>query len=102
MIGLETTIPLLLGLVRDGVLSPLRFVEVMSTAPARVGRLRRRLAQGRRAADITILDPDLRWTVSRERSAASSSTLLARQELVGACTHTLVDGELVFDAIGTQ
>ncbi len=97
MIGLETTIPLLLGLVRDGVLSPLRFIETMSTAPARVGRLEGgTLAIGARA-DVTVLDPTLRWTVSREtiRSKQLNSPWLGK-ELTGACTHTIVGGAVVF------
>ena len=97
MIGLETTIPLLLGLVRDGVLSPLRFVEVMSTAAARVGRLPGGTLKIGEPADIAILDPSLRWTVSRETilSKQLNSPWLGK-ELVGACTHTLVDGRVVF------
>ena len=48
MIGLEPALPLLLGLVRDGRAPPLRLVEALSTAPARVAGLDGRHA--RRAA----------------------------------------------------
>jgi dihydroorotase len=98
MIGLETTIPLLLGLVRDGVLSPLRFVETMSTAPARIGRIEGGSLRPGARADVTILDPELRWTVSREtiRSKQLNSPWLGK-EMRGACTHTIVGGTVVFE-----
>jgi dihydroorotase len=69
----------------------------MSTAPARVGRLPGGSLKVGERADIAILDPSLRWTVSREtiRSKQLNSPWLGK-ELVGACTHTIVDGELVF------
>lgn len=98
MIGLETTIPLLLGLVRDGVLSPLRFVEAMSTAPARIGRIEGGTLRPGARADVTVLDPELRWTVSREtiRSKQLNSPWLGK-EMRGACTHTIVGGAVVFE-----
>ncbi len=97
MIGLETTVPLLLGLVRDGVLSALRFVEVMSTSPAKIGRLPGGgLAPGA-IADVTLLDPELRWTPSRATLHGKQlNTPWLGKELVGACTHTIVGGEIVF------
>jgi dihydroorotase len=98
MIGLETTIPLLLGLVRDGVLSPLRFVETLSTAPARIGRIEGGSLRPGARADVAILDPELRWTVSREtiRSKQLNSPWLGK-EMRGACTHTIVGGTVVFE-----
>jgi dihydroorotase len=98
MIGLETTIPLLLGLVRDGVLTATRFVEAMSTSAARVGRLPGGSLRVGEVADITMLDPELRWTVSRDtiRSKQLNSPWLGK-EMRGACTRTIVRGEVVFE-----
>lgn len=98
MIGLETTVPLLLGLVRDGALSALRLIETLTTAPARVGRIEGgTLAVGARA-DVAILDPDVRWTVSREtiRSKQLNSPWLGK-ELIGANSMTIVAGEVVYE-----
>lgn len=97
MIGLETTIPLLLGLVHDGVLTAKRFVEVLSSGPARVAGIEGgTLAPGSRA-DVTVLDPEIRWTVGREtlRSKSLNSPWLGK-ELRGACSMTIAGGEVVF------
>lgn len=97
--GLETAVPGLLGLVRDGVLTPMRFVEAMSTAPLRLlpdlegGSLRE---SGR--ADLTVLDPKQRWTLTNEALRSKShNTPLLGQELIGRACMTIVAGEIVFE-----
>ena len=97
--GLETAVPVLLSLVRESVLSPLRFAEVLSTAPARLipdddaGTLR----DGARA-DVTVIDPDLRWTPSAEalRSKSHNTPWLGR-ELTGAVAMTIVGGRVAHE-----
>jgi dihydroorotase len=97
--GLETAVPVLLGLVREGVLSPLRFAEVMSSAPARSipdfegGGL----SVGGRA-DVTVLDPERRWTVRADalRSRSHNTPLLDR-EVTGQVDLTIVGGSVVFE-----
>jgi len=89
-------------LVRDGVLKPLRFVETLSTAPARLipdfegGSLR----EGRRA-DVTLLDPEAQWILDKEalRSKSHNTPLLGR-ELMGRPVMTIVGGEVVHE-LGT-
>ncbi len=97
--GLETAVPVLLSLVRDGALSPLRFAEALSTAPAKLipdyegGKL----AVGVRA-DITVIDPDRRWTVSKDAlRSRSHNTPWLDQEVVGAVRLTIVDGNVVYE-----
>jgi len=100
--GLESAIGSMLQLVRDGVLKPLRFVETLSTAPARLipdfegGSLR----PGRRA-DVTILDPQAQWILDREalRSKSHNTPLLDR-ELTGRPFMTIVGGRVVHE-LGT-
>ncbi|MEZ4257037.1 MAG: dihydroorotase [Polyangiales bacterium] len=97
--GLETAVALLLGLVRDGVLSPTRFVEVMSTAPAKKlpGHDAGRLAAGS-PADITVIRPTERWTVSRKGLVSKShNTPFLDQELEGRVAATLVGGRVVYE-----
>ena len=97
--GLETAIGATLRLVRDGVLPPIRFVEALSTAPARLmpdfegGSLR----EGRRA-DVTVLDPEAPWILEREalRSKSHNTPLLGR-ELLGRPTTTIVAGQIVYE-----
>jgi dihydroorotase len=97
--GLESAIGSMLGLVRDRVLTPLRLVETLSTAPARLlpdfegGSLR----EGR-IADVTVLDPEARWILEQEalRSKSHNTPLLGR-ELMGRPIMTIVGGEVVHE-----
>jgi dihydroorotase len=100
--GLETAIGSMFQLVRDGVLKPLRLVEALSTAPARLlpdfegGSLRK----GQRA-DITMLDPEARWILDEGalRSKSHNTPLLGR-ELMGRPVLTIVGGQVVHE-LGT-
>ncbi|MBW2585430.1 MAG: dihydroorotase [Deltaproteobacteria bacterium] len=100
--GLESAIGSMFQLVRDGVFKPLRFVETLSTAPARLmpdyegGSLR----EGRRA-DVTILDPEAQWILDKEalRSKSHNTPLLDR-ELMGRPVMTIVGGRIVHE-LGT-
>jgi len=100
--GLESAIGSMFQLVRDGVFKPLRFVETLSTAPARLmpdyegGSLR----EGRRA-DVTILDPEAQWILDKEalRSKSHNTPLLDR-ELMGRPVMTIVGGKIVHE-LGT-
>lgn len=98
MIGLETAVPVLLELVREGSLGPLRFVEALTSAPARVGKLPGgNLAVGE-PADVTLLDPELRWTVSAATlSSRSANTPLIDKEVTGMVRATIVGGEVVHE-----
>ena len=97
--GLESAIGSMLQLVRDGVLRPLRLVETLSTAPARLipdyegGTLRKG-----RPADVTVLDPEARWILegSALRSKSYNTPLLGR-ELMGRPVMTIVGGKLVHE-----
>jgi dihydroorotase len=98
IVGLETCVPLTLDrLVHAGRISLRRFVELLSVNPARI--LRRpggTLAAGS-IADITILAPDARVTVSaRALRSKSKNTPFDGWELRGAVAATLVGGRTVF------
>lgn len=98
MIGLETAMAALMELVTSGQLSAKRFVEALSTAPAKIARLSGGTLKKGSVADVTILDPNARWKVSKEalRSKSHNTPFLGR-ELVGQVTHTIVGGEVVFE-----
>ena len=99
MNGLESAIGSMFQLVRDGVLTPMRFVEALSSAPACLipdfegGSLR----EGQRA-DVTVLDPEARWTLEQEalRSKSHNTPLLGR-ELTGRPVMTIVGGDVVYE-----
>jgi dihydroorotase len=97
IIGLETAVPVVLGLVRDGELAPLEWVRRMSTNPARIlKRVGGRLSVGA-PADVTLVDPDRRWTYDPAKGFSKSrNSPWAGQELVGRAIVTIVGGRLVY------
>lgn len=98
MIGLEQAVPILLRLVRDGSLSPARFVETLSTAPARVAGIEGGTLRETGPADITVIDPNLRWTMSPNLlHSRSHNTPWLGKEVHGAVKMTVVDGQVVYE-----
>ncbi|MGF1467181.1 MAG: dihydroorotase [Sandaracinaceae bacterium] len=97
ILGLEPAVGTLLQLVREGDLSPTRFVEALTASPARIAAVDRgRLGEGA-AADITVIDPELRWTLRAEDLRSKShNTPFLDQELQGAVVLTLVGGDVAY------
>jgi dihydroorotase len=97
MIGLETTLPVLLELVRKGTLKPLRLIEALSTNPARIARIEGgSLSVGSRA-DVAVIDPDLDWTVEPSSLCSrSSNSPWLKHTLRGRTVLTLVEGRSVY------
>jgi len=97
--GLETAVGLALDrLVHRGVVGLERLVELFSVNPARIFRLEGRgtLRQGA-WGDVTILDPDLRWTFDASRSKSKSrNTPFDGWALQGAAVATVVAGRVVY------
>jgi dihydroorotase len=96
--GLETAVPLVLALVRSGALSRMRAIDALTQAAARcfsLGEGVGRLAIGG-AADITVLDPEARWTVDVAgfKSKGANSPFIG-QSMQGRARLTYVGGELV-------
>ena len=97
IVGLETSVSLGLKLVQDGVLSLSRLVEKMSTNPARILGLNSGLRVGQ-AADITIIDPELEYTVnSVDFQSLSRNTPFEGWQLKGRPVFTLVGGRVVYE-----
>ena len=98
IVGLETAVSLGLDrLVHAGVVSFSRFVELMSTNPARIiGVPGGRLAAGD-PADLTILAPDLAVTVNASGFVSKSrNTPFDGWALRGGVAATIVGGRVLF------
>ena len=98
IIGVETALPAMLELVRRGIFTPLRLIEALSTAPVKITRLEGgSLVVGARA-DITVIDPEARWTVTKDalRSKSHNTPLLGR-EVQGRVRLTLVGGQMAHE-----
>jgi dihydroorotase len=97
VVGLETALGLALELVHRGVIGPARMVEMMALKPARLLRLESGTLGVGQVADITVVDPDLRWTVDPERFLSlSRNTPFAGRELKGKAILTIIAGEIVY------
>jgi dihydroorotase len=98
VVGLETALGLTLGLVREGVLSLSRAVTLLSDGPARAFNLPGgHLAPGA-PADITLVEPDVEWTVDATRFfSRSRNTPFHGRRLTGRVSQTWVGGRLVFE-----
>ncbi len=97
IVGLETALPLTLALVRRGLISELRAIELLSTGPARAFGLPGGSLAAGEAADVTVIDPAAEWTVepaSFETKGRNSP--FAGWKMQGRCVLTLVDGRIVF------
>jgi dihydroorotase len=98
IIGLETCFPLLLGLVRAGVLPLARLIEALTAAPARViGLVAPSIGEGV-PADLTMIEPERSFTIdaAKFRSKSANTPFLGR-EVTGAVALTMSEGAIIFD-----
>lgn len=97
MIGLELALPMVLALVERGVLTAARAIAALALGPATVIGKDEGFARG----DITIIDPDVSWTVERSTLRSKSlNTPLLGQTVRGGARATIVAGDLVFERKG--
>jgi dihydroorotase len=100
ILGLETTVALGLDrLVRPGVVSLVRFVELLTSGPARaLGLPGGTLAPGS-PADVTLLDLERPWTVRPAAFASRSrNTPFEEWNVRGGAVATIVGGRIVHRA----
>jgi dihydroorotase len=98
IIGLETSLPLTLALVREGVITATRLVELMSTAPASIlGVAGGSLAVGD-VADVTVIDPErsFRFALEGIVSRSKNSPFIGWQ-LQGKAVLTFLGGRLTYN-----
>ncbi|HYR80638.1 MAG TPA: dihydroorotase [Candidatus Dormibacteraeota bacterium] len=98
VVGLETSLGLTLGLVHRSLIDASRLVQMMSLNPAALLRLDAGTLAVGAIADITVIDPNLEWTVTPEKFLSKSrNTPFAGTRLKGRAVLTIVGGEIVFD-----
>lgn len=97
IIGLETSLPLALKLVEEGVLTLQALVERMSGNPARILGLDRGSLKPGTAADITVIDPAVEWIVEADKLASKSkNSPFIGWSVKGAAVNTIVGGKIVY------
>src|ERR687890_275799 len=97
--GLETAVGLALDrLVHGGRVTLERLVELFSVNPARIFRLEGRGTLRPGAwGDVTVLDPELRWTFDASRSKSKSrNTPFHGWTFQGGAVATIVGGRVVY------
>ncbi|HEY0841040.1 MAG TPA: dihydroorotase [Vulgatibacter sp.] len=102
IVGLETALPLSLALVRDGVLTLPRMVELLTAGPARCFGLPGGRVEVGAAADLAVVDPDAEWVVDPSAFVSKGKyTPFEGWTLRGHATHTIVGGVVVFERART-
>ena len=97
--GLETTLPLVLRLVKEKRISLLRAVELLTRGPARALGIAAGTLKPGEPADISVVDPGHRWRVIPSRmKSRSRNTAFAGWELRGKTEWTIVAGRVVYSA----
>lgn len=100
VVGLETSFAVIYTkLVREGVITLEKAVELMSEAPRRIFNLGGGLQVGQ-AADITVFDLNAEYDVNPEEfHSMGRSTPFEGWHLWGECCATMVDGRIVWTNI---
>ncbi len=94
MTGIETSVGLILtNLVNPGVITWQRMVELMAVKPREILRVEPVTLAAGSVADVTIIDPNLAWTVTEQdfQSKATNSAFIGAN-LVGRATDVYVGG----------
>jgi dihydroorotase len=98
VVGLETSLGLALQLVHRSLIEPSRLIEMMSVNPAALLRLEAGTLAAGAVADVTVIDPNLEWTVAPEKFLSKSrNTPFSGMRLKGRAILTIVAGEIVYD-----
>jgi len=96
IIGLETSVSLSLKLIETGIIGITDLIEKMSTNPARILGLENGLKTGR-AADITIIDPEISYRINADRfQSLSRNTPFNGWDAKGKAVLTMVGGKIVY------
>ncbi len=98
IIGLQTAVPVTLQLVHDGIVSPSRWVDSLTRKPAQLMGTDYGTLRVGKEADITILDPALKWRLTEDDilSKSRNSPYLG-WEFKGRVVATLVGGHLAWE-----
>ncbi|MEK6657099.1 MAG: dihydroorotase [Nitrospirota bacterium] len=98
MIGLETSLPLILRLVNEGVLSLNNAIAKATINPARLFKLKKGTLSEGADADITIIDTEKEWVVDvNNLKSKSKNTPFAGMKMKGRAVVTIVGGKIVYE-----
>jgi dihydroorotase len=94
ILGLQTTVPILLGLVHQKKLKLERMIESLSTAPGKLFSHQVTIQVGA-IADLTLLDLDREWVLTADQLASkSSNSPFSARAFRGASYATIIAGDV--------
>jgi dihydroorotase len=98
VVGLETALGVVLTVLHHSAGMPLsRIVEMLTIAPARAFSLPGGTLSAGSVADVTVFDPESKWTVGIQSFRSKSrNTPFAGWKLTGKVVATLIGGRRVF------
>lgn len=97
IIGLETSLPVSLQLVEEGVLTIEGLIERMATCPARILGFESGVRVGL-PADLTLIDPQEAFTVQADHfKSKSRNTPFDGMPLKGRAVMTIVGGKVIYN-----
>ena len=96
IIGLETFLPLCVThLIEPGHLNWMQMLAKMTVNPAEVLGIDRGTLQSGRPADVTVIDPQAKWTIDKSLfKSKSRNTPYHGQTVTGRAVVTIVGGEV--------
>lgn len=103
IVGLETALPLvIMRLIKPGILSWSEALAKLTVNPARILGIPKGTLQIGADADVTIIDPDVKWTVDPDQlHSKSKNTPFAGWEMEGRATVVIVGGVIKYQ-LGEQ
>jgi dihydroorotase len=99
IIGLETELGVFLDLLvhKHGEIDIVRLIEMYTVEPARLLRIDAGTLSIGAPADVTLIDPDLEWTVRIDQfESASRNSPFDGWKLKGRAVRTIVEGKTVW------
>jgi len=95
VVGLETALPLTLKLVREQIIDLGHAIELLTSGPAQALGLPVGTLGIGCGADITVIDPELQWTVESQRlSSKSKNSPFDGWSMQGKAVCTIVGGKI--------
>ncbi len=100
--GLETLLPVALGLMHEGGMNLIDVLRRLTIAPAKLlGLDTGRLATGKKA-DLVVFDPDRGWKVIADNfRSKSKNSPFDGQPVQGRVMRTVIDGRVVYDELNS-
>jgi dihydroorotase len=101
MIGLESALPLVLELVREGILSPLQAVAKVTCNPAGILGLDMGTFRIGAPVNLTLIDPEAAYTIdSQSFYSKSRNCPFDGRPVRGRALLTIADGKVVYSRLG--